>query len=240
MDFSVAIYLAAISLSCLTGLFLLFEWLRLGMRHYFLFDWGAGLFLLYWYSMPWVAAGSGSRLVVEDLNWLFTFSFLLTFLGLLLITVGVTQLNPLPKQELAEKFMLLWYVAYVVFQLVYLAIPKAGEYLPLWVLVITFYIPLQLLLSYSLWWWFKTRSRLSTRPAVWGIHLLAVAAVTQLGITAAYLVRLLQYPAEFWFISLFNAPVILIFQAVTIILLISGGLLVRGDCYRSLTADQQV
>ena len=90
MDFSVTIYLAAISLSCLTGLALLFDWLRLGMRHHFLFSWGAGLFLLYWYSMPWIAAGSGLRLVVEDLNWLFTFSFLLTFLGLLLITVGVT------------------------------------------------------------------------------------------------------------------------------------------------------
>ena len=107
-------------------------------------------------------------------------------------------------------------------------------------LVIAFYTPLQLLLSYSLWWWFKTRARLSTRPGLWGIHLLAVAAVTQLGITAAYLVRLLQYPPQFWFVALFNAPVILTLQAVTIILLISGGLLVRGDCYRSLTADQQV
>jgi len=134
-------------------------------------------------------------------------------------------------QQTLNRFILIGIVFAVVFLANYFAyFDDIVRYIPIWTVIFVFYLPIQITLSYSIFHWFKTKTRVETTRARIGIFVMLVAAVLQTIVSVVYFTELIDYPNELWFVAVLSSRIIPLLQSINIIALISGIFLVYKDC----------
>jgi len=95
-------------------------------------------------------------------------------------------------QQTLNRFILIGIVFAVVFLANYFAyFDDIVRYIPIWTVIFVFYLPIQITLSYSIFHWFKTKTRVETTRAKIGIFVILVAAVLQTIVSVVYFTELI-------------------------------------------------
>lgn len=231
--------IAVLTLGVVIGLYLLLEWFRHGRRYKFPLYWAIGLFLFYWFQIPYILANAGVRFTVTDFNLFYALTLPTIFGGLMLIYLGILSILQPPNIKKIKFWLSLWLAACFLFFFYYFVI-KGGvidNHSSVFVVNLLFFVPARLLILFALWRWLRRQSWQKTKMTIFGIALMMGWAVMGIAGNVLAIKRLLAYPPQFWFIALAEFQLIFILQSTSMFLLILGFLLVHKNCFRNLNKN---
>ena len=212
------------------GLFLLFEWLRHKRKYFFMLAWALGLFLLDWFQIPTALFGAGEHFVYSRFDTLFAISLPLSFLGFLLIYLGIRDVTHTPVRKMTYIwFSLLFLAALAFYGLQYWTAHPVESRLSLLTSLAFFFVPVQVLIFSALWAGFRNKNALTTRLARWGLAVLMASVIAALARYALYVDKLILYPPEFALLFIRSSRFYLATQMLGIVLLVAGFLLIHKE-----------
>jgi len=212
------------------GLFLLFEWFRHQRKFAFMLSWSLGLFLLDWFQIPTALFGARDQIVYSQFNSLFSISVPLSFLGFLLIYLGIRAVTHAPVKKVTHAWFFLWFLAALIFYgLQYWGASAIQSRLGLLASVAFFLVPVQLLNFLALWAGYQNKNWLATKLARWGLAALMGAVVVSLARYAFYVDKVILYPPAFALLFIRSSSFYLFTQMLGIVLLVAGFLLIHRE-----------
>lgn len=227
--------LTVLTLGVVIGLYLLLEWFRHGRQYKFPLYWAIGLFLFYWFQIPFILANAGVRFTVTDFNLFYALTLPTIFGGLMLIYLGILSILQPPNAKKIKFWLSVWFVACILFFFYYLVI-KGGvidNHSSVFVVNLLFFVPARLLILFALFKWLRLQSWQKTKATILGIVLMISWAVMGIAGNVFAIKRLLAYPPQFWFIALTEFKLMFLLQSVSMLLLIIGFLFVHKNCFRN-------
>lgn len=229
----------------LAGLFLLFEWFRHKRKYAFMLAWALGLFLLDWFQIPTALSEAHEQIVYTHSSVLFAISIPLSFLGFLLIYLGIRAVTHAPVRKITYAWFFLWFLAALVFYgLQYWDGQAIGSRFGLLASMALFLIPVQILNLRALWAGFRNRNALTTKLSRWGLVVLMTSVVVALARYVFYLDRVTLYPPAFALLFIRSSFFYLATQMLGIALLVVGFLLIHREAtqgilpWDAMSADQ--
>ncbi len=217
-------------------MFLLFEWFRHQRKYAFMLAWALGLFLLDWFQIPTALFGARKQIVYSQFNVLFSVSIPLSFLGFLLIYLGIRAVTHAPLKKIVYAWFFLWFLAALLFYgLQYQDAHPIESQLGLLASMAFFLVPVQVLNFSALRAGYKKKDWLASKPARWGLVLLMGSVVVSLARYTFYIVKVILYPPEFALLLIRSSRFYLATQMLGIVLLVVGFLLIHGEAVRSKT-----
>src|SRR3989344_4401053 len=152
--------IAVLTLGVVVGFYLILEWFRHGRRHHFPLFWAIGLFLFYWFQIPFILANAGVRFTVTDFNLFYALTLPTIFGGLMLIYLGVLSILQPPNAKKIKFWLSVWSMACILFFFYYLVI-KGGiidNHSSVFIVNLLFFVPARLLILLVLWKWLRLQS----------------------------------------------------------------------------------
>lgn len=221
-------FLIVFGLGLLTGLAFFIDWLFGRPARMFMLPWAFGLLLLHWLQLPVVLASSGFLVYVSDLNNFITFTFPLSFIGLVLIYAGMMSIAPPQHRHTFDAFIILELAIALLVYLVSL-ITNSGAQSNFVLVIVTnllFFIPMRLLLLLSAWQWHQ---KLDAKVHTGHVGLLFLMGWAVAGVLnhALLLPRLLVYPQQFWFVAYASYQLLYFMEVVSVPILLIALLLLR-------------
>lgn len=227
--------LAALVLALVGSVDLLSDWLFHKRRFKFMLYFGAGLFLLFWYKLPGILAGFGYVITLKNFGVFFAVSFSASLWGYYLIFLGIASVVPVVSRGTRRKISWWFFPAVAVFWAYFLNFFGFGDFIPIWVLVILFYLPIQLVILAAFLKWVRLENDVRTAMSSAGLTLLTLATLFLLVASFLYLYRLAVYPPQFWFIAATSTVVMSVLQSAGMILMVLGFFAVHAECLRGKT-----
>lgn len=216
----------------LGSLYLLYEWLKHKRRHKFYVFWSVGLFILYLFQIPFILVNSGFHLTVTDFNAFYSVAFPLTFLGLILIYLGIRSVSPPRNPKRLKLYLFFWFVlSLLVFSFYFIV--RSGyveDYTIQFLVIFLFFIPTYFLNLFALSRWFKRKDLHKTKLASFGIIIMMLGIFSGLLQAIIAIPKILAYPPQFWFLALTEFKLLFFLQSLGVLLLLFGFLLVHRNC----------
>lgn len=230
-DFLFGLAVGILILGALAGVQALIERFAVHRRHRPLGQFLLGLLCVTQTAFLVAVANSGATLMLSGFSLYFGLSFLLSFVGFLLMYDAARSLA---EFSLNRKFLTIWACGLGLYLLLYFTF---GEGLPMraiWNLpVIVFgFLPIHILLFVTFVRWARKEIYLLLR---WGVGLMAFASLILTARDINYIVKLLVYPANFWVIVYFSESFLLLLQLLGIFFLFTGFELVHKH-YKGLSS----
>ena len=226
--------LVTLVIGVIGGLYLFIHWLR-HRKHKFSLLWAIGLFLLYWFQVPFILANAGVRFTVTNFNLFYSITLPLVFLGTILIYLGILSVSPFKNQKRVNLYLFLWFVLsalvfayYFIFQVGYST--RLFQFGP----TLVFFLPLYLLILSALWRWYRRQDFSKTKSTSIGLIAITLSILLKIGGSLIAISRMLAYPPEFWFIALTDFDTLFFLEALNTLLLLTGFFLVHKNCCRVL------
>jgi hypothetical protein len=221
--------LAVLVLGVAGSMYLFAEWLRHGRRHAFLLFWAAGLALLDWFLIPTVLAGTGEHMVLTDFNPLFSVSFPLTFLGLVLVYVGIRSLMRASLRRATYVSLFIWFlVSLVYFAFLFRDAQTIHSRASTLAAIALFFLPVQVMNLSAFWKAYNRKELFAAAMSKLGIALMIISMVV--GVAGSFFAvhDILVYPPAFAVVVLFS-PSWLIAEAGGVALLVAGFALIQRE-----------
>lgn len=212
------------------GFFLLFEWLRHKRKDAFILAWSLGLFLLDWFQIPIILFEARREFVYSQFNSLFSISVPLSFLGFLLIYLGIRAVTHAPVKKIVYAWLFLWFLAALIFYgLQYWSSDAIQSRPSLLASMAFFLVPVQLLNFSALLAGYRNKNWLTTTRARWGLVALLASVLVSLARYAFYIDKVMLYPPAFALLLIWSSRFYLSTQMCGILLLVAGFLLVHKE-----------
>ena len=195
--------------------------------------WSLGLFLLDWFQIPTALFGARDQIVYTQFNSLFSISVPLSFLGFLLIYLGIRAVTHALIKKIVYSWFFLWFLAALIFY----GIQNWGTYaigsrLGLFASVACFFVPVQLLNFSALWAAFRNEHRAMAARTRWGLATLMGSVVVSFARYAFYADQVILYPPQFALVLIRSSFFYLSTQMLGIALLVAGFLLIHKETVR--------
>lgn len=208
------------------GIFWIKEWF-FERKHYELLIFGISLILANLFLLPFLFVSPGVKIIVTELNWFYSFSFLATIFSWIGIYAAVLRMSTVRYPRRANIYFVIWFllalglIVYVFFGLDGLIYDN--------VLIFTaslaIFVPIQILGIITTIFWLRTRkTKLFKNKIVPSLFLIAfILSFIQMPVAMACTAA---YPPGFWFIALYSCNSLMyILQFLKVILLVIGFIL---------------
>lgn len=220
---------AALATALAGSVELLSEWLIHKRRFNFMLYFGAGLFFLFWYKLPGILANLGYLVNLKDLEVFFAVSFSASLWGYCLIFLGIYSVVPVVSRAV-KRGVILWFPpAVLVFWAYFLNFFGLKDFFPIWILVVLFYIPIQLVILVAFIKWFRLAGARTTMSSA-GLILLILATILFVIASFLYLYKIAVYPPQFWFAAATSTAIMSILQSIAMILAALGFFAIHSEC----------
>jgi len=234
MDPSPEFYLSllALVLGAAGSLYLFIEWLVHKRKHQFLLLWSIGLLLQYLFQIPVILFNLGKGFILTDFNAFFSLTLSLSFLGLLLVYLGI--LYAIGRARKTHIHLVVWFALIaILYSFVFYDYRIFTSDTPMLITAFLFYIPLYVLILYALWKWYRKDDWIKTRITTVGIIMLAIATVIGIVKSFVFLWGGLVYPPSFWFVPSSSSCFVFVSQSLEVISFVLGFLFVHKNCFKN-------
>jgi len=222
--------LVTLVLGVVGAIYLLVEWLYHRRERKFALYWSIGLFLLYWFQIPAILSHASQSFTLTDFNLFFSFAFPASFIGILLIYSGILSVTRAPSQKRNMALVIWAVIASTLFSFYFANQHIITSHTSSYILIFLFFVPLQVLILFELWRWYKKDDLLKTGAGYFGIAILASSFFIRFFLSFFALDKILKYPPSFWFVAIANSSTLFVLQVLATLLLLVGFFFVHQSC----------
>lgn len=215
----------ALALGILTSAYFIVWWLkhRDGRRVNALVSWAFALFLMYWFQIPAILVGFGKSIIVTDFNLVFTITFPIVLLALILIYIGILQISGTKLGKKQKIALSVWFLSSIIFFGYYFILNEGiiqTYFFPLGA-NIAFYLVIRILIIVAL---IRLLYRVEMRTLYGMLGAGALIIEGLLGIARNFFIidKVLTFPPQLWYFHIVKSQFIFVTQAMSIILLVIG------------------
>lgn len=230
--------LLALVLGTAGSLYLFIEWLAHRREYRFLLLWSIGLLLQYLFQIPAILSNLGKGFILTDFNAFFSLTLSLSFLGLLLIYIGI--LYAIGRARKTHMYLVIWFgIIAILYSFMFYGHRIFTSDAPTLITAFLFYLPLYALILHALWKWHRKQDWIKTRLTSVGIAILATAAAIGIVKSFVFLWGGLAYPPAFWFVPSASSQFVFISQSLEIISFVLGFLFVHKNCFKNSKIEEE-
>jgi len=212
------------------GVYFFVNWLCRRRKCTFLVIWALALFLFYWFKIPNILSNAGLEITLTDFHGFFIGTAFIYFVAHIFIYLGIMFIEPGTYSERTGKLLILWSGLALVFFSAYFLIEGLEQYMPLWLSVLFFYLPIQFLILSALYRWFRRKEVFTTKRSLLGVFCMLLSIFSLIISSIFYLTQLLANPSMFWFAAVTFSYSNSLLQTLSTLLLVAGMLLVHKEC----------
>ncbi len=224
--------LLALVLGTAGSVYLFIEWIVHKRKYQFLLLWSIGLLLQYLFQIPAILSNLGKGFILTDFNAFFSLTLSLSFLGLLLIYLGI--LYAIGRARKTHRRLVIWFgIIAILYSFMFYDHRIFTSDTPTLITAFLFYLPLYGLILHALWKWHRQQDWIKTRLTTVGILMLAIAAAIGIVKSYVFLWGGLAYPPAFWFIPSSSSQPMFVLQSLEIISFVLGFLCVHRNCFKN-------
>lgn len=218
----------ALALGTAGSLCLFIEWLVHKRKYQFLLLWSIGLLLQYLFQIPAILSNLGKRFTLTDFNPFFSLTLSLSFLGLILIYLGI--LYAVGRAWKTCMHLVIWFASIaILYSFMFYNHRIFTSDIPTFITSFLFYFPLYALILHALWKWYRKHDWIKTGLTTVGIVMLAIAAVIGIVKGLVFLREGLAYPPYFWFVPSSSSRFVFVSQSLEVISFVLGFLFVHKN-----------
>ncbi|MDD5711064.1 MAG: hypothetical protein PHV43_03130 [Candidatus Colwellbacteria bacterium] len=219
-----------LALGVFASFYFFINWLCRHKKCTFLVIWALALLLFYWFKIPGILSDAGLEITLTDFSEFFVVTYFIYFIAHILVYLGIMFMGPGVNSRRIGKLFILWSGLAFLFFLTYFLIEGLEQYMPLWLSVIFFYLPIQLLILSALYKWFRRRDVFTTKRSLLGVFSMILSFFLLAVSSIFYLINLLANPSIFWFAAVTFSYSNSLLQTLGVLFLVAGMLLVHGEC----------
>ncbi len=174
-------------------------------------------------ALPIAIANAPTTIMLPHLAAFFVISFSLAFTGFLLAYDAIRSLMGIPH---SHRILIIWTLALILFFTGYFTLGGGLPIKAIWNLpaILLFFLPIHIMLFRLCLRWIRNERAALLRM---GIIVMAAASLIFVVRDMFYIVRLLEYPSDFWFVVFFSDTALLALQLAGILLLFAGFALIH-------------